>query len=507
MTESDPQDEVIAFLARPESHGVSGPVERIDTHAAHVFLAGERAFKLKRAVKLPYLDFSTSERRRAVLETELRLNRRSAPELYLEVRAIRRDEGGELNFERGTPQDWVLVMRRFPADALLSDLAERGALTHAILRDLADAIAGFHESAPPGPREGGAARVEAVIEGNRVSMERHPETLDPKRVGALCRDSLALLGMLAPLLDRRAAEGRVRRCHGDLHLANICLWQGRPVMFDCLEFDEELATTDVLYDLAFLLMDLWERGHPREAALVFNRYCDMTGQAEGIAALPLFLAMRAAVRAHVAASAAAGGQGAAKAEEARGYLEAAAGFLEPREARLVAIGGRSGTGKSTLAGNVAHRIGRAPGARWLRSDVLRKRMAGVLPEDRLPHAAYTPENGRAVYERVMAEAETVLASGQSVVLDAAFLRQEEREAVRELARRAGVGFTGIWLEAPPDVLRERVTARRGDPSDADAAVVDRQLARDLGRLDEWKRIDAGGPPEAVAARVDPLGLW
>ncbi|MFW5634534.1 MAG: phosphotransferase, partial [Erythrobacter sp.] len=234
MTESDPQDEVIAFLARPESHGVSGPVERIDTHAAHVFLAGERAFKLKRAVKLPYLDFSTAERRRAVLETELRLNRRSAPELYLEVRAIRRDEGGELNFERGTPQDWVLVMRRFPADALLSDMAERGALTPAILRDLADAIAGFHESAPPGPREGGAARVEAVIEGNRVSMERHPETLDLERARALCRDSLALLGTLAPLLDRRAAEGRVRRCHGDLHLANICLWEGRPVMFDCL---------------------------------------------------------------------------------------------------------------------------------------------------------------------------------------------------------------------------------------------------------------------------------
>lgn len=504
------QDEVIAFLSCPQSHGEAHPVERIDTHAASIFLAGKLAFKLKRAITLPYLDFSTAEKRRAVLETELRLNRRTAPDLYRKVRAIRRDDTGKLAFGGGDGEaiDWVLEMRRFPADSLLGDMARREEVADADWRNLADAIATFHESASVGPREKGAQRAASVIAGNHASMTEHAGTLDPDKVDALYRASMGLCETLAPLLDARAAGGSVRHCHGDLHLENICLLDGRPLLFDCLEFDEDLARIDVLYDVAFLLMDLWQRGHQREASLVFNRYCDMTDECDGIAALPLFLSMRAAVRAHVAADAASRldntkAEG-AKRDEARCYLDAACGFLVKEETRLVAIGGRSGTGKSTLAGNIAHRIGRAPGARWLRSDVLRKRMAGMVPEERLPSESYTSESSRAVYARVMYDARTVLEARHSVIIDAAFLMPEERGEVRDLARSIGCTINGIWLEAPGVLLRKRVTARLGDVSDADVAVVESQLKRDIGAIEGWQIVDASGEPQDVAARLTPI---
>lgn len=510
-TDRNAQDEVIKFLLKPESHGLSRPIERIDTHAAIIFLAGNRAFKLKRAVKFPYLDFSTAERRKAVCKDELRLNKRTAPELYREVRAIRRDADGRLGFDVGVPVEWVLVMRRFPPDALLTKVAKRGELRSELLRDLADAIAAFHKNAAVGPCRGGAQRVQAVIEGNRQSMIEHSEVLEPGQVEALHRTSMEVSGKLAPLLDRRSQEGLVRHCHGDLHLANICIWKDTPTLFDCLEFDEQLATIDVLYDLAFLLMDLWERGYRREASRIFNRYCDMTGEAEGIATLPLFLSMRAAVRAHVCASAAkrqeSEAEAARKRAEAEDYLTAARTFLKHEGAGILAIGGCSGTGKSTLAGNVAHSLGRAPGARWLRSDVLRKRMAGLVPEKTLPADAYTPGSSRAVYDRLMQEMDTVLAAGQSVVIDAAFLSAHEREHVETHARRSGAQFAGIWLNATAKILQKRVSSRRSDPSDADVAVVERQFGLDIGDIAGWHELDASGFPQDVADRFAGLSLW
>lgn len=501
MHDCDDQAETIAFLSRPEAHGVSGPVERIDTHAAIVFLAGDHAFKLKRAVRYPYLDFSTMERRKAVCDAELALNRRTAPDLYLAVEPVGRQADGSLALGSGDPVDWVVVMRRFASECLLDTVARKGPLAPHLIRDLADGIAAFHETAEvvAGP---GAGRVRAVIDGNRASMAALPEGLLPADLcGELHRRSLEALDGLTALLDRRGESGHVRHCHGDLHLANICLWQGQPLLFDCLEFDPELATTDVLYDLAFLLMDLWQRGLHDEASLLFNRYCDMRAESDGLAAMPLFLSMRAAVRAHVNASAAARQADAArradKVEEARSYLDAALAFLVRAPARLIAVGGLSGTGKSTLAGRLAPRCGGAPGARWLRSDVLRKRLAGVLPEQPLPPEAYTRERSLEVYGKLMDEARRTLASGIPVIVDAVFADPRERGAVAALAAECGVPFTGLWLEAPPATMRARVGARQGDASDANAAVVDRQLGYELGDLGVWRTIDAGGTPETV----------
>jgi aminoglycoside phosphotransferase family enzyme/predicted kinase len=509
MPAPDDQHQVIAFLSDAGNLGEKGPVERIETHAAIVFLAGAHAFKLKKAVHYPYLDFSSVEKREAVCRAELELNRRTAPELYLDVRSINRQADGTLGFGEGEALDWIVWMRRFADEDLLDAVARRSGLDAPLLRALADHIARFHDEAAIHSGTDGAARIARVIDGNRASMAGLPEGALPRAdCDRLHVRSIARLEELSSLLDQRARRGAVRRCHGDLHLANICLFEGKPMLFDCLEFDEELATTDVLYDLAFLLMDLWVKGWRNEASLVFNRYLDRREETDGIAAMGLFLSMRAAIRAHVGATAAAGieeeARRARKLAAARSYLEAALAFLETRPPRLVAVGGLSGSGKSTLAGLLAPQIGGAPGARWLRSDVIRKLLAGEAPETRLPAEAYTPERNAEVYGKLLADCRSVLAAGHAVIVDGVFARPGEREQLSTIARETGAGFTGIWLEAPPGELFARVEARKNDASDADRGVVERQLTYELGDLSGWQKVAAKGSPEEVLARVRRL---
>lgn len=497
------QDAVIGFLSDPAAYGTDAPVERVDTHAAIVFLVGERAFKLKRAVRLPYLDFSTVAKRKAVCEAELALNRRTAPDLYLHVTFVGRLADGSLALGEGSPIDWLVVMQRFASECLLSTMAERGALDRATMFELADAVARFHDAADIVAGTG-ADRVCAVIEGNRASMDAlPPESLAADQAERLCSESLAMARDLTPLLDRRAGAGSVRHCHGDLHLANICIWQGRPTPFDCLEFDAALATSDVLYDLAFLLMDLWQRGLHGEASAVFNRYCDRRAETDGLAALPLFLSMRAAVRAHAEASAAERQQAVAARDSrlavARGYLTSALSLLDRPAPRLIAVGGISGSGKSLLAAGLAPSIGTAPGARWLRSDVLRKQLVGVDPESRLPDSAYTAEAHRTVYAALQQQVRETLAAGWPAVADAVFDSPMARAQMEDIARDLAVPFTGLWLEADREILQARVRGRTGDASDAGPAVVDKQLQRDIGPLGGWHRIDASGSAEQTLA--------
>lgn len=497
MTTFDSQSDVIAFLSEPSAYGVSDLVNRIDTHAAIIFLAGDRAYKLKRAVRYPYLDFSSAEKRRLVCKAELALNRRTAPDLYLEVCSIGRLDDGNLALGQGSPVDWLVVMRRFAAQDLLDAMAREGRLEPGMLRELADGISRFHELADIVTDHDAVARVRSVIEGNRTSMANLPGLpLAASDRAQLFTSSLVLLDQLAPLLARRGEAGLVRHCHGDLHLGNICMWQGKPVLFDCLEFDAGLATSDLLYDLAFLLMDLWQRGLRDEASLVFNRYCDRRAETDGLAAMPLFLSMRAAVRAHVEARGAdlqPGVKGRKdKLVTARRYLASALGFLDRPEPRLLAVGGLSGSGKSTLAARLAPRIGTAPGARVLRTDILRKRLAGVDPEAHLPESAYTQETHDAVYTALLEEARKTLEAGWPVIVDAVFDFPASRAEVEALARAVAVPFAGLWLDAPRDLLHARVGTRRSDASDAGPAVVDKQLARDVGFLGDWQRVDARG---------------
>lgn len=470
------------------------PTERIDTHAAVIVLNGDRAWKFKRPVRFSYLDFSTPDRRHDALQAELRLNRRTAPQVYRGLHAVRRDVDGSLSLDGpGDTVDWVLEMTRFEHDALLIRRAETTGLDAQLLRPLTESVVALHTSAEVCTDPEGAARLRTVVDGNVVSMAAYPEILEPARAAELTRRLRALIDHHTDLLDRRARAGRVRHGHGDLHLANIAVLDNRPVPFDCLEFDAELATTDVLYDLAFLLMDLWVRGLRTEANTVVNGYIDLSpDDEEAYGLLPMMVSVRATVRAHVEAA-----QG--HVDAAREYLDLALGVLDVVPTRLVAFGGGSGTGKSTWARAVGGYVGRAPGARILRSDVLRKRLAGVPIFTRLPESAYDAVTGRQVYAEINRLADRLLRSGMSAIADAVYARDADRTTIAATAAAADAQFTGIWLELPEPERIARVTAREADPSDADASIVRRQ-SPSLATPRGWTAIDAGPAPDPARIR-------
>lgn len=489
------QSEVVEFLMRPETYGVA-EVDRIDTHISVIFLAGERAYKLKRAIRLPFLDYSTLELRRRACEEELRIDRAMAPEIYLKVTAVTQEDDGALSLAGpGRPVDWLVVMHRFDQADLFDRLATAGRLNRPLMREVADAVATLHEDADRRPDQGGTPAMTKIIDDNVAELSRFAEkgltAREIKKYGTQARHELA---RCASLLETRRHNGAVRRGHGDLHLGNICLFQGRATPFDAIEFNDAIACCDVLYDLAFLVMDLWHRGFRDLANFTFNRYLAMTGEYAGLAAFPLFLSCRAAVRAKVCAMTAAvvdDAKAAAAIDDAGLYLANSIEHLNRTAPRLIAVGGMSGTGKSTLAMELAPALGITPGAVILRSDIVRKRLFGQSPETKLPADAYGEETTHRVYEQLAAQAETALRAGYTVITDAAFLRRDERASIEGLADKLGLSFHGLWLEAPDGVLLDRVTARQGDASDADAKIVEMQARYSFGEI-AWSRIDASG---------------
>ena len=481
-----PQQDVIAFLSQPEAYGVDS-VQRVETHASVVFLAGGHAYKLKKAVRFSYLDYSTPELRHAACEKELAINRRTAPGLYLRVLPVCRAASGGLTLGGdGTIVDWLLVMLRFDGSGQLDQLAKHGLLTTQIMRRLADRIAEFHQSLAGEPDFGGPAAIADIIVENDSNLSRYGADLfEAAAVTGLTRRSLDQASRHEALLHRRQRSDHVRRCHGDLHLANIAMWHDEPTLFDAIEFSDRLACVDVLYDLSFLLMDLLDRSHRDFANAVFNRYLDrMPDEADGVALLPLFMSIHAAIRAHVQAATANGTSDAAAGLEARrratAYFALADELFRSPEPRLLAIGGVSGTGKSTLAAFLAPYVGPHLGARVLRSDVIRKQLHGAAPEAPLPDGAYGPEQTARVYETLLTEADRLLAAGCTVIVDATFLDHAEQDAVRVVAQRRGVPFAALWLEAADAILVPRLSARVGDASDATPTVLARQRRDEMG---------------------------
>lgn len=556
------QEMVAAFLSDPLTHRPeSGPVERIDTHASMVFLAGDRAYKVKRALRYPYLDYGTLERRRQCCVQEVALNRRTAADLYLGVTAVTMEADGRLALGgEGGAIEWVVVMRRFAQDHLFDALGRTGRLTPALMTALADEIADFHHhaervrSAGPGePPEGGtmafggASGLSRVLEETLEELADDPELFPAEQRNSLAEAARGELERVAALLDERRSKGFVRRCHGDLHLRNICLLDERPCLFDGIEFNDDLTCIDTLYDLAFLLMDLEHRELRALGNLVLNRYLISGLRLSGLAALPLFLAARALVRAKVDASAAlledprsspepelshGGGPGSALEgeaqrgaalraatfrSEAQTYFREAARFLAPPAPCLIAIGGFSGSGKSSLARALAPRLGAAPGALILRSDVVRKTLFGVDETVPLPESAYRPEVSARVYSELRRRARTALAAGHAVVVDALHNHPKDRLTVEAVVREPGlepvnrgsdgVSFHGFWLDAPPATLMTRIAERRqaldSDASDANAEVLARQLARGTGPL-AWRRLDATQDVARLADQAEQL---
>lgn len=517
---ADIDPEIAEFMSDPRVYRMREEldVKRVDTHAAVVFLAGRYAFKIKKPVDLGYLDFSTLEKRKAALEKELTLNQRTAPHIYHHVRPITRDRDGDLRIggDSADAVEWALEMARFDESRVLGAMARRGSLPSAIAADAANRAAELHVMAERVHDAGGAEGIARVLEINETALrDLSPEIFKTTEVEEYSLRSKDRFEELKGLLDARRDAGLVRFGHGDLHLGNIFEEDGKAVIFDCLEFDENLAKTDVLYDFAYLLMDLKERGLDMAAARAFNAYFeamphdDWKANLEGLGALPFFMALRAAVRAHVLGRQAAqmvdelgGGVKRADLEErANRYMRDAIRNLDQSRPLLVGIGGLSGTGKSTTSLLLAPSVGRPVGALLMRSDVIRKRIMNAPLTEKLGPQGYTAEVNAKVYEAMFEGAKTALKSGIPVILDAVFARQEQRAMAETCAKEAGVRFKGFWLMAKEGVLKVRLHARKGDASDATADVLEEQLGYNLGDIMWTKLVTTETSAEDVVAAI------
>ncbi len=434
----------------------------VETHISWVLLLPQLAYKLKKPVRLPFLDYSTSQRRLHFCEEEVRLNRRLAPSLYLGVSRVTGSvQAPELDGQ-GPVLDHAVRMRRFPDGALFSERADAGTLAAADVDRLAQRLADFHLSAPPVLQpvtEGLRERAIAALEGCATLLP------GPERL-ALAEWIASEAGRVMPLWQARRAAGHARECHGDLHLANVLEIDGEVAAFDCVEFDDRLRCIDVLEDVAFTQMDLAARGQPALAWRFINAWLERTGEYEALPGLRLCLAYRALVRATVEHLR---GPGCAV---AIGYARQALDWSRRAAPRLVITHGLPGSGKTFASQHLLE----GEGAIRIRSDVERKRLHGLdmLAASRAQGLEiYTPEATRRTYERLFALAREALRAGWPVVLDAAFLRREERAQAQALARTLGVPFAILHCEAPLTVLQERLRSRTGDASEADLAVLEK----------------------------------
>lgn len=499
MTASEhEQRKVIDFLT--DALGENGaPPKIVTTHISVIFLTGSQAYKLKRAVKYPFLDFTSLEARKDACTKEVEINKRTAPSIYKGVIAITEKNGAYELGGNGPVRDWLVEMTRFDEDTLFDRLArvERG-LRRPMIEDLADVIADFHANAAVKKAGGGAAGIRKIAENNVRAFDQQHETgiFETDRVSALTTKTLEMIDDLSGILDTRRDNGRVRACHGDLHLRNICLVEGKPTLFDAIEFSSDFSDIDVLYDLAFLLMDLDSHDRRRLASFLMNRYLDVGDEdMEAFRVLPIFLTMRAQIRAHVGAAIAVSQSDPAIAARETGaaqrYLDLAETYVQEKPPRVVAVGGLSGSGKSRLAREIASYLGRAPGARVVRTDVVRKRLCGIHPNETLGPEGYTLEVTEKTYEAFLDQAKAALMSGQCVVLDAVFANPAQRRAAAELARSCKVPFTGIWVDAPEEVRVERVMSRKRNVSDVTADVARDQSGYNVGEVD-WDMVDSSG---------------
>jgi aminoglycoside phosphotransferase family enzyme/predicted kinase len=503
---TDPQQAVFEFLVDPSTHG-GCTVRRIDTHAAVVFLAGPNAYKIKRAVHFPFLDYSTLAKRRAACLSELEVNRTFAPQLYRRVIPITQDAGGRLALGGdGAPVEWAVGMHRFDEDRTLDRLAETQGIDDALAAKLAAAVVDMHKRVPAVEVEAWLAAIDGFLDQNVAAFREWPELFAAHAVAKLARDARAAFSRLRPLLLVRGRHGLVRRGHGDLHLGNIVMMGEQPVPFDAIEFDPIIAAGDVLYDLAFLLMDLVERKFDRVANFILNGYIGRTARIQdldGLAALPFFMSLRAAIRAKVTAARLPQVDIAARppiAAAAQSYFRLALDLLAPVPPKFIAIGGLSGTGKTSVARELAPVVAPIPGALVLRSDVERKALFGVAETERLPPQAYRPEIAEGVYRRLAEKAARIIAAGHSVIVDAVFARSTERNAIAAVARRTDITFHGVFLVSDVKTRIARVGGRTLDASDADAAVARQQESYELGRLD-WMEVNASGSLAETVQRV------
>ncbi len=497
------QSDVINFLSKPQTFGLDENtlVKRCDTHISIVFLAGEYAYKLKRAIKLPFVDFRQLEDRQIFCQRELDVNALGAPGLYLDLVAVTLGKQGLALGGEGEVVDWLVKMHRFDQTQLFDQLCEAGKIDASLMERLSDHIVACYNAAPVDQEFGGYAGMKRAFDGHYLAFENCPQgVLDQEKLTKLKERVDGELKDRKNLLEERSKKGYVRACHGDLHLRNICWFQDEIMLFDAIEFEPDFSVIDVLYDLSFLLMDLCHRGRQDLANVVLNRYAGLSGDVAGASVLGLFLCSRAAIRTHVDAVASQNQATQELAQQvaqgARQYLDETLSYLADKPVCIVAIGGLSGCGKSHLAKALAPYLGRKPGAYIARTDMIRKRLMQVKPSEKLGPYGYREPVTKLTYETLYSEVSQAAQAGYCVVVDGVFAREEEREKLQALAASLNIPFIGLWLEAPIDVLEERVRARVGDPSDANEEIVRLQAGYNLGEI-SWHHLNAARDFDAI----------
>lgn len=501
-TDESLQREVFDFLGSPISNG-GLPVKRIDTHGASVFLSGQRVLKVKRAVKFPFLDYSTLALRKKACLAEIEVNRAFAPELYVGLARVTREADGSLRIGGdGKVVEWAVEMVRFDEALTLDRFVLQNDIPAEMIGAIVRRLAEVHSIAPKQPVEDWIVALERFIREHNEVFSRHGDFIEPKAAKELLERSGRLLCDAKTLIRQRAEQGFLVRGHGDLHLGNIALIKAKPVIFDAVEFDPVVASGDVLYDLAFLLMDLIAQGQDAAANAALNRYLEYsrTENYSALGLLPLFLSIRSSIRAIVAIARFEDSGKAEDAKIAKRQFDLAVRFANPGEAVLIAVGGLSGTGKSHLARRLAPLVLPFPGAVVLRSDVKRKVLRGVSLTTRLPPSAYTKEFNKEVYQSILADASAALEAGHSVILDAVFATRQERAAVDAIAANMRKRFFGIYLEADLATRIHRIETRVGDASDANRAVAIKQESHALSDP-AWTSVDSSDDSDTTLKAV------
>lgn len=461
-------------------HAVS-KIELIETHISWVLLTGPYAYKIKKNVQFDFLDFSTLEKRHFYCQEELRFNSRFAPNLYLAVVPITGSDAHPQISGHGVAIEYAVQMKQFDNTQLLSHIAERGALSPAIIDELAVLTAEFHchaASDTSNSHFGTPEEIHHWFRGNFAHIRPliHEQSF-LRQIAQMEQWGEHTLSQLSQLMEQRKHQGFIRECHGDLHLGNITLIDGKVTPFDGIEFNLGLHWIDVISEIAFVVMDLQQRGFNSLAYRFLNRYLSASGDYEGLALLPYYLVYRALVRCKVALLRWEQHKNLQDLQEAESYANLAQQYSQPKPVRLYITHGYSGSGKSTISAQFAEKLGII----HLRSDVERKRLVDKSQKsssNEVNQGLYTPENVMLVYNRLAKLASGILDAGFSVLIDAAFLQGTQRQLFAQLAKEKQLNFVILDFYAPEQELKRRVSARQqsgNDASEATLAVLEHQL--------------------------------
>jgi uncharacterized protein len=463
---------IVEALLNPEiyDHPVKGTIELVQTHVSYVFLTGDYVYKLKKPVNFGFLDYSTLEKRKHFCEEELRLNQRGAAELYLGILPIAQEGEKFILGGEGEPVDYVVKMQQFPQETLLSTMYDRGELTEQHLLDLAKVLAAFHKSAPTNDyiRQAIDENYEQTV--SYVGIAQTQEQFDQTKAY-----TDKLFAENEALFKSRIEHKFIRECHGDVHLRNICFWNNKILLFDCIEFNEPFRFVDTMFDIAYIIMDFDARNRPDLSNLFLNAYLEQSGDWEGLQVLPLYNSRQSYVRAKVTSFLLSDPSvpEAVKAESketASRYYRLSWEYTKPKEGKIILMSGLSGSGKSTIAAKLA----RETGAIQIRSDAVRKHLGGIALDEKGDASLYSPEMTQKTYDRLLDLGVKLASQGYTVILDAKYDRQALRTPVIEKAQAQEIPIEILYCDVPAEVLRDRVAQRQGDISDADLDVLAQQ---------------------------------